>query len=521
MACTDRCYDCGAPVCENLCTCQTPDYSNIGECKGSAEITNCVNYSGIDDTCLAIVKPIGLTSVLQKIIAYVKNIFNRVSSDSLVITTPGSCDDLKIEIVPSADSGNLFELGSDGYPFVSNLPVMGSYDGAGNVCLDITDGDDINDVIDALILRTKDTITNVTSDSLYVTQGTGCDVTDVIIELVPSTDTNNILVLGTDGLPYVPEPDVVTPTVTSVANGLHFASSHVSPGSATILHFGGTLIEDTSLTGAFDVAINTADITLTSSTNIVVDSSGDIDLSATGQVHVDSPLLKVDEETWIEGNTAIGGSQDTANFSKLLVVKSLDFSTTPINVSTNSSAAFLVATGNVWGQGGSTSTCYGATADITSWHIASDQTISSVAVITGALAMFQFVPQGAHSVTGGNISAHAAQGYFAFNSNINRIIAYRAMPPVADALNDYTGIISEAIAIQIEDQKSQIGSGIITKSYGIKQMGTNDENLFASNVNLQKVISNGSLANDTDAATAGVPIGGLYHTAGAVKIRLT
>ncbi|MCI0527721.1 MAG: hypothetical protein L0Y56_09800 [Nitrospira sp.] len=30
-----------------------------------------------------------------------------------------------------------------------------------------------------------------------------------------------------------------------------------------------------------------------------------------------------------------------------------------------------------------------------------------------------------------------------------------------------------------------------------------------------------SAADDSAAATAGVPIGGLYHTAGAVKVRLT
>ena len=39
-------------------------------------------------------------------------------------------------------------------------------------------------------------------------------------------------------------------------------------------------------------------------------------------------------------------------------------------------------------------------------------------------------------------------------------------------------------------------------------------------MNLQKVISNGSLADDTAAAAAGVPVGGLYHTAGAIKIRI-
>jgi hypothetical protein len=31
----------------------------------------------------------------------------------------------------------------------------------------------------------------------------------------------------------------------------------------------------------------------------------------------------------------------------------------------------------------------------------------------------------------------------------------------------------------------------------------------------------GSCANDTAAASANVPVGGLYHTAGAIKVRLT
>lgn len=132
MACIDKCHDCGEPVCENQCTCQSPDYSNIGECKGSAEITNCVNYSGNDDTCLAIVKPIGLTTVLQKLIAYTKNIFNRVTSDSLVVTTPGACDDLKIELVPSTDGGNTLSLGTDGKPFVPTVNVSSSGANTGN-----------------------------------------------------------------------------------------------------------------------------------------------------------------------------------------------------------------------------------------------------------------------------------------------------------------------------------------------------------------------------------------------------
>jgi hypothetical protein len=36
-----------------------------------------------------------------------------------------------------------------------------------------------------------------------------------------------------------------------------------------------------------------------------------------------------------------------------------------------------------------------------------------------------------------------------------------------------------------------------------------------------KYIVTGSCTNDTQAQSAGVPVGGLYHTAGAVKVRLT
>lgn len=204
MPCTDRCHDCGEPLCENQCLCGTPNYSNVGCCAGEVELTNCVNYSGANDTCLDIVKPINLTIVLQKIITYVKNIFNRVTSDSLVITTPNACDDLKIEIVPSTDVNNQFILGTDGKPFVALTTTPGNYIGAGNACLDIESGDGINATIDQLILRTKNTITNVTSDSLSLTRNSGCSNNTLDVEIVPSADGNNIFTLGTDQRPFVP-----------------------------------------------------------------------------------------------------------------------------------------------------------------------------------------------------------------------------------------------------------------------------------------------------------------------------
>jgi hypothetical protein len=240
MACIDRCHDCGQSLCENQCSCITPDYTNVGQC-GPIENSNCITYNGIDDACLTIVKPIGLTSVLQKIIIYVKNIFNRVSSDSLVITTPNVCDDLKIELVPSIQSGNTLSLGSDGKPYVPT-PVFPTitippavYSGAGNTCLGITNNEGISSVLDKVILRTKNTATVFTSNTLGLTRNSNCTNNLLNVELIPSVDSGNILVLGTDSYPYVPNNTAVG-TIIELQNA--FAKQCIGLNDAP--SFGGT-----------------------------------------------------------------------------------------------------------------------------------------------------------------------------------------------------------------------------------------------------------------------------------------
>lgn len=62
----------------------------------------------------------------------------------------------------------------------------------------------------------------------------------------------------------------------------------------------------------------------------------------------------------------------------------------------------------------------------------------------------------------------------------------------------------------------------IGKEFGLKTNGDNKEFTFPDFTGTIGVINTAdNFANDTAAAAGGVPVGGLYHTSGAVKIRLT
>lgn len=92
----------------------------IIKCQADPITTNDIKYVGEDDICLGILAPITLTDVLRKIITFEKNrLFSIISNSTVVTTIPSTCNKTqRIEIVPSADSGNSFILGTDGYPFV-------------------------------------------------------------------------------------------------------------------------------------------------------------------------------------------------------------------------------------------------------------------------------------------------------------------------------------------------------------------------------------------------------------------
>lgn len=238
-----------------------------------------------------------------------------------------------------------------------------------------------------------------------------------------------------------------------------------------------------------------------------------------GIADIHAALTHVRQEAWIHGNTAIGGLQDTISDSRLIVTKNATYVNNPVGVTSYDALDFSTPTVNTWGQSGSTGLYASGFASLL-WEIHQDQTLAPTCALAGQMGFFQFATD--NNLTGGNPSASAAQGYFKGLGNLNRIIAYRALAPVEEQAGGYGGTIDEAIGVQIEAQDTvfSLGGGTITKTYGVKQLGTNDENLFNGPITFAKVLANGSLANDAAAAVAGVPVGGLYHTSGTIKIRL-
>jgi hypothetical protein len=84
--------------------------------------TDDVNYVGNPDSCVPLTFNEKLTSVLNKIVTYLKNRLFGIVSNSLVVTSiNNNCDKYqRIELVPSIDAGNTLILGTDGKPFVPN-----------------------------------------------------------------------------------------------------------------------------------------------------------------------------------------------------------------------------------------------------------------------------------------------------------------------------------------------------------------------------------------------------------------
>lgn len=114
----NQCNDCPTcGCCTEDCTCTPPSYINDG-CTETIS-SDCVTYNGILP-CIPIQKGNTITIAIQRLATYLKNLWNHVNSNSLVITpSAGSCNsNLNIEIVPSTDANNIFILGIDNHPYV-------------------------------------------------------------------------------------------------------------------------------------------------------------------------------------------------------------------------------------------------------------------------------------------------------------------------------------------------------------------------------------------------------------------
>jgi hypothetical protein len=87
---------------------------------------------------------------------------------------------------------------------------------------------------------------------------------------------------------------------------------------------------------------------------------------------------------------------------------------------------------------------------------------------------------------------------------------------VSASLNTTIYAVSASIGNNITAVSSSINTNINAVSSSINTILNAVSQSLSSSINIP-----GTYADDTAAQAAGVPVGGLYHTAGAVKVRLT
>jgi hypothetical protein len=120
------------------------------------------------------------------------------------------------------------------------------------------------------------------------------------------------------------------------------------------------------------------------------------------------------------------------------------------------------------------------------------------------------------------------------NTNARENRDYGTKPVMIDdttTLNEVVDITFETDAVaamvsaSIGNNITAISGSINTRIVSVISTGTQLASIMAYTASLLSVkLHSGSLinfANDAAAATGGVPLGNLYHTAGAVKVRLT
>ena len=167
------CLECGSTVPCNCCV--DPPYSEDG-CTGVPINSDCIRYNGPNDSCIPIVKPILLTTMLVNLIQYTKDTLTRLSNiDGSILINPinDSCDDkATISVIIDPDNTNQLELRDDGLfvpPIVSGGSVNTDDTDAINLSGDGSVGDPI---IATLILDDStnggDNIAQITTDGLYV-----------------------------------------------------------------------------------------------------------------------------------------------------------------------------------------------------------------------------------------------------------------------------------------------------------------------------------------------------------------
>jgi hypothetical protein len=291
------------------------------------------------------------------------------------------------------------------------------------------------------------------------------------------------------------------------------------------IQLGGPLTASTTVTLLGNTLTFSAAPTFTTALSIIPGAASPNPTSGVDRIAI-TGNLSVSAQSYFNGNVGMGATPFLPSNSgdvRLNVFKIGLPTTTYGAVGASSNSVELTTAGTYTGPL-STSYFAGVSRINFTFNGTGAQVLNASATYTGGLSYFQFGT--GRNVSGGICSAHAAQAQFAkaslggLSGTIDRVIVYRAMSPVADTLIGYNGTITEMVGLQIEDQGGPVGTGTVTDSYGIKQLGGDDVNQLNGPLILQKVFGQGSFVDDAAAALAGIPIGGVYRTANVLKIRI-
>lgn len=123
-----------------------------------------------------------------------------------------------------------------------------------------------------------------------------------------------------------------------------------------------------------------------------------------------------------------------------------------------------------------------------------------------------------------DIETSQASNFYAFGSNIKLDSSVHGIDTMA------IGIRNKATLSYTPNNSKGLGSPALTVGAGSSAYGTHDALIITkqtgsgTNPGSRTILPDlvgFNFANDTDAANAGIPVGGLYHTSGVVKIRLS
>ena len=133
----------------------------------------------------------------------------------------------------------------------------------------------------------------------------------------------------------------------------------------------------------------------------------------------------------------------------------------------------------------------------------------------------------AYEVLRPNTNARENRDYGTKPVMINDTTTLNEVVDITFETDAVAAMVSASLNTTIYAVSASIGQNIVAVSSSINTTigavsGSIDTRLNAVSQSLSSSINiPGTYANDTAAATAGVRIGGLYHTSGTVKVRLT